>query len=79
LFVTTITGSATNADIDVESSATQAGVYASEGTLTFSAVGAYAIDLTGTVNRWVRINTTDLGGATSFAVIVAVAVDGVTQ
>ena len=79
MFVTTITGSATNAAIKVQSAATEGGSYADEGTFTFSAIGAYAVTLSGTVDRWVRINTTDLGGATSFVVNAIVCVNGVTQ
>jgi hypothetical protein len=79
LFVTTITGTASSAAIKVQSSATEGGSYADEGTFTFSAIGAYAVALTGTVDRWVRINTTSLGGATSFIVHCVVSVNGVTQ
>jgi hypothetical protein len=79
LHVTAITGSATSATIDVESSDAEAGTYASEGTFTFSAIGVQALTLTGTVNRWVRINCTSLGGATNVTVHAVVAVNGVTQ
>jgi hypothetical protein len=79
LHVTGITGTATSATVDVESSDAEAGTYASEGTFTFSAIGVQALALTGTVNRWVRINCTSLGGATNFTVHAVVAVNGVTQ
>jgi hypothetical protein len=79
LHVTGITGTATSATVDVESSDAEAGTYASEGTFTFSAIGVQALALTGTVNRWVRINCTSLGGATNFIVHCVVAVNGVTQ
>lgn len=79
LFVTSITGTAEDATFDIESSATQGGTYASEGTFTLSAIGAYAVDLSGTVNRWVRLNCTDMGDATGFAVNAIVCVKGVTQ
>jgi hypothetical protein len=79
LHVSGITGSASSATVDVESSATEGGTYVSEGTFTFSAIGCYAVTLTGTVDRWVRINCTDLGGATDFTVHAVVAVNGVTQ
>jgi hypothetical protein len=78
LFVQTITGSATDATIDVESSATEGGTYASEGTATFSAVGSETVAMTGTVNRWLRLNCTSLGGATSFVVVAVACVSGVT-
>ena len=78
LFVTTETGTGTNADIDLESSATSGGTYASEGTFTFSGVSAASVTLSGTVNRWLRLNTTDLGGATSWYVTCIACVSGVT-
>ena len=77
--VTGITGTATSATIDIESSATEGGSYASEGTATFSAIGVQAVDLTGTVNRWLRINVTDLGGADDVTVTAVVVVYGVTN
>lgn len=79
LFVQSITGSATNATIDVESATTEGGAYSSEGTFTFSAVGVQTLTMSGTVNRWLRINTTDLGGATDFSVVCIACVTGVTQ
>lgn len=81
LFVRAIVGTATSADINIESCATAGGSYDVEGTFTFTTTvpNAYAIDLTGTVNKYIQINTTDMGGATSFAVTVIVALAGVTQ
>lgn len=79
LWVSAITGTATNATIDVESDSDPGfGTAVSEGTFTFSAVGGYEIALSGAIGRYIRINTTDLGGATDFAVYAAVAVTGVT-
>lgn len=79
LFVQSITGSATNATVTLESddntSFTSA---ATEGTFTFSAVGGYEIALSGTVDRYVRLNCTSKGGATSFVVVGIAAVSGVT-
>ncbi len=79
LFVQTITGSATNATITVESddntSFTSAAV---EGTFTFSAVGVQTMTLSATVDRYVRLNCTAKGGATSFVVGAIVCVAGVT-
>lgn len=72
-------GTSTNTDIDVESSTTEGGTYASEGTFTFSATGGFALTLSGTVNRWVQFNTTDLGGATSLEVSLIAVVTGVTE
>jgi hypothetical protein len=79
LFVQDIAGTATDADIDIESSATVDGTYASEGTATFSAEGVVAVAMTGTVNRWIRLNVTDLGGADGFTVVAIVCINGVTQ
>jgi hypothetical protein len=79
LFVQTITGAATNATITLQSDdATDFVGAATEGTFTFSAVGAYEITLSGAVDRYVRLNCTSKGGATSFVVVGIVAVDGVT-
>lgn len=80
LHVTAIAGTAVNATITVES-ASDAGfttALATEGTFTFSAIGAQQIALSGTVNRYIRLNCTDKGGATSFAVVGIVALDGVS-
>jgi hypothetical protein len=79
LFVTTVTGTATNATITVESddntSFTSA---ATEGTFTFSGVGCYPITLSGTVDRYIRLNCTSKGGATSFVVRAICAISGIT-
>lgn len=79
LHVTAVTGTATGATIKVQSSATEGGSYADEGTFTFTGQSVTAIELTGTVDRWVRINTTSMGGATAFNVNAIVSVQGVTQ
>ena len=78
LFVTTETGTGTSADIDIESATTQGGTYSSEGTFTFNGIGASVVNLSGTVNRWIRLNCTDLGGATSWFVTCIACVSGVT-
>jgi hypothetical protein len=70
LFVQAKTGTITNAAVTVQSSA--ASNFASptdRGTFTFSGLGAFAIALTGTLGRYVRLNCTDLGGATDFTVL----------
>lgn len=79
LFVQNITGTATNATITVQSS-TSVGFSAptTRGTFTFSAKGAYEIALTSTVDRYVRLNCTGLGGATNFTVVGVVGVAGRT-
>lgn len=74
-----ITGTASSAAIKIQSSATEGGTYADEGTATFSAIGVQTVTLSGTVDRWVRINVTDLGGADDVTVTAVVYVAGVTQ
>ena len=78
LYVTAVTGTATNATCTVESDdeATFT-ASATEGTFTFSGVGCYPIALSTAVNRYVRLNCTSKGGSTSFAVFAIVAVAGV--
>ncbi|MFN8493136.1 MAG: hypothetical protein U0350_36370 [Caldilineaceae bacterium] len=79
LQVQTITGTASGATIKVQSdTASDFGTAADEGTFTFSAAGMYAIDLSGTVSRYVRLNCTSKGGATSFRILGLVAIKGVT-
>lgn len=79
LFVQAISGTATNAAIKIQSDSDNAfGTAADEGTFTFSAVGAYEIALSGTVNRYVRLNCTSKGGATSFVILCVAALSGVT-
>jgi hypothetical protein len=77
VFVRSITGSATNATINIESSSDDIS-FASEGTATFSAVGVQTVTMSGTVNRYIQINTTSMGGATDFTVGAIVCVSGVT-
>lgn len=77
VFVQTITGSASNATIAVQSSSNNS-TFDNEGTATFSAVGVQTVALSGTVNRYIRLNCTSLGGATSFVVVGVVCVNGVT-
>ena len=79
VFVQAITGAATNASIKVQSATTQAGTYADEATVTFSAVGAYSAAMTGAVSRWLRVNVASMGGATAITLAVVACVDGVTQ
>lgn len=79
LFIQGITGSATDAEVLVESdSASDFSGAATEGTFTFSDVGAYEINLSGTVNQYVRANVDDLGGADDLTFLLVVALDGVT-
>jgi len=80
VWVFSITGTATNASIKVQSAATAGGTYADEGTVTFSAVGkATSAAMTGAVSQWLRVNVASMGGATGFTIAVVATVDGVTQ
>ena len=80
MFITAITGTATNADIDIESDDNAGFTSAAvEATHTFSAVGATQVSMSGTIDRYVRLNVTDLGGATDFDVVAICCVDGVTM
>lgn len=55
LIVSTITGTATNAQIKLQSDDNSGhSSTTDEGTFTFSAVGVYELDLTGTVDRYIR-------------------------
>jgi len=79
LFVQDKTGTITNATITVQSDDnTGFSSPATECTFTFSAVGGYEQAMSGTVDRYVRLNTTSLGGATNFTVVLIVAAAGVT-
>lgn len=79
LFVQAITGSAEDAVITVESDDnTGFSSAATEATFTFSAVGGNEQAMSGAIDRYVRLNCTDLGGATNFTVVLIVAVSGIT-
>ncbi len=70
LFVQAKTGTITAATVTVQSSA--ASNFASpttHGTFTFSGLGAFALDLTGTLGRYVRLNVTSMGGSTDFTLL----------
>jgi hypothetical protein len=79
LFVRSITGTATNATITVQSdTAVGFPAPATEGTFTFSAIGSRSIALSGVIGRYVRLNVTSLGGATGLTIGAIVCVNGVT-
>jgi hypothetical protein len=71
LHVKTITGAAVNAAIKVQSSPDDTN-WSDEGTFTLSAVGGYSLALTGVVGRYIRLNCTDLGGATGIRCMAVV-------
>ena len=78
LFVTAISGTATSATCTVQCDDNTGFTSATTlGTFTFSATGAYPIALGTTVDRYIRLNCTSKGGATSFAVTAIVSVSGV--
>jgi hypothetical protein len=81
LFVRAVDGTATSADVVVESAPTADGTYATEATVTFSATAPKAATaaMSGAISRYLRVNCTDLGGATSFDVTVIACVNDVTQ
>ncbi len=80
LFVTAISGTATSATFTVQSDDnTSFTSPATEGTFTVSATGCYAVALSGDIDRYLRLNCTSKGGATSFAVIAIVSVNGIHQ
>lgn len=64
LHVVSITGTATDAEIRIESSANEID-WADEGSFIFSAVGGYSVALSGAVGRYVRLSCIDLGDATA--------------
>lgn len=79
LFVQSITGTATNATINVQSDDnTGFSSPATEATFTFGAVGGYEQAMSGAVDRYLRLNVTSMGGATNFTVVAIAAVSGVT-
>lgn len=79
LHLHTITGATTGIDITLQSDSDSGfGTAATEASFTMTAVGVQVVNMTGTVNRYLRINTTDLGGATSFVATVLAVVRGVT-
>jgi len=79
VWVQSITGSATNASVKVQSATTLGGTYADEATVTFSAVGSFSAAMTGSVSQFLRLNVASMGGATGFTIAVVACVDGVTQ
>lgn len=76
VFVSSITGTATNAQVVIESSVP--GAYATEATMTFSATGGYSAAMTGNVGSVIRANIANLGGATAVTLTVIACVKGVT-
>jgi hypothetical protein len=63
----------------VSHSTSSGGTYTVLGTFTLTAVGAYEINFTGTVNRWLRLAITSMGGATALDMMACACVRGVTE
>ena len=78
LFVTGITGTATNATFTVQcDDNTGFSSPTTKGTFTLSAGGTYVLTFTG-VERYARLNCTSKGGATNFDLTALIAVTGIT-
>lgn len=71
-------GTSTSSAIKMQSSSDDT-TFADEATATFSATGGYAVAMSGTVNRYVRISTSSMGGATSLEVTAIAYVANVTD
>jgi len=71
LHVAAITGIATNATVEVQSSPDES-TWSDEGTFTLSAVGGYSLAMTGTVGRYIRLACTSLGGASAIECMAVV-------
>lgn len=72
-----ISGTASSASFKIQSSSDDSS-FADEGTFTVSATGAFSATMSGTVNRYIRLNTASMGGASSFTVTLIACVSGVT-
>ncbi len=79
LFVRGISGAAVNATITVQCAAAVG--FSSPttlGTFTFSGVGVVGLTLPSTVQQYVRINVTGMGGASSITAAAVICVNDVT-
>lgn len=79
VWVQSITGSATNASVKVQSATTLGGTYTDEATVTFSAKGGFTAAMSGSVSQFLRVNISSMGGATAFTIAVVACVNGVTK
>lgn len=79
IHVRAIDGDADDATITVQSAAaSDFGSPTTHGTFTIDAVGAQMLTFTGAVGRYIRLNCTGLGGATSLSITASAGVSGVT-
>ena len=74
LHVTGIDGTASDAEILIESSPDNS-TWSTEATFTFSDLGGYTATLSGTVGRYLRVNVSDLGGADSLTLTAVVSLN----
>lgn len=80
LHLHSINGASTGTDIDLESDDNTGFTSAAiEASFTLTAAGVQVINLTGTVDRYLRMNVTDMGGLTSFTCTLLAVVRGVTM
>jgi hypothetical protein len=79
LFLQGVTGTLGSATVTVSHSTSSGGTYTVLGTFTLTALGAYEINFTGTVNRWLRVGITSMGGTTGLDMVVIICVRGVTE
>lgn len=71
---------AANAQVNLQSSAaTNFSTNDTEASFTFSGRGVYAVDMTGTVNRYLRPTVVSLGGAASLSLLLVACVNNVTM
>jgi hypothetical protein len=80
VFLQSLTGATTGFDIELQSSTDSIFTTPlSEGITTHTAVGVQSVQLSGAVERYLRLNVQDLGGATNGTVTAIVVVNGVTS
>ena len=73
-------GAATNATVTVQSDDNTGFTSATtHGTFTISALDGYAMTITGTIDRYARVNVTSLGGASSLTFAAIIVSGGVTM
>lgn len=77
-FIRTVVPNNSPISLSVASSTTEGGTYTNHAVLTYQDPKFMNVPITGSINRWVRLTTDSLGGATSTRVCVIVAVKDVT-
>jgi hypothetical protein len=79
LFLQGVTGSLGTATVNLVHCATVGGTYTSLGVFSVTAKGASKLVFSGTVNQFVRVNVTSLGGTTALDLVIVMCVRGVTE